>query len=58
MNPANTAARDYYLLPRLEMHEAALRLCEYNGLSFDAYRFETLDALFELAAHVRLKEAV
>ncbi len=33
-----------------------LRLAEDNGVSLDAYRFETLDALFGMAARVRLQE--
>ena len=33
-----------------------VRLAEDNGLSLDAYRFDTLDALFELAARVQLSE--
>ncbi len=35
-----------------------IRLAEENGLSLDAYRFETLDILNELAAPVRIREAV
>ena len=34
-----------------------IRLAENNGVSFDAYRFETLDALFGMAARVALLEA-
>jgi DNA invertase Pin-like site-specific DNA recombinase len=43
MEDGNDKPRDYYLLPALDLREAMLRLCEYNGLSFDAYRRETLD---------------
>ena len=43
MDDGNDEPRDYYLLPALDMREAMLRLCEYNGLSFDSYRRETLD---------------
>ena len=43
MEDGNDKPRDYYLLPALDMREAMLRLCEYNGLSFDAYRRETLN---------------
>ena len=57
MNAENRAARDYYLLPRLDMTLPRIRLAENNGVSFDAYRFETLDALFGMAARVALLEA-
>jgi len=33
-----------------------LRLAEHNGVSLDAYRFETLDSLYEMAARVSLLE--
>ncbi|MBB5698520.1 DNA invertase Pin-like site-specific DNA recombinase [Sphingomonas yantingensis] len=50
MAPGNVAPRDYYLLPRLDMADAVLRLCEHNGLSLDAYRFDDLSAFHHLAA--------
>ena len=52
MDPANVGIHDYYLLPRLDMHDAVLRLAEHNGLSLDAYRFDTLDAFYGMAARV------
>lgn len=57
MDADNAHALDYYLLPRLDMQDAVLRLCEYNGLSFDAYRFDSLDALSLLARRVPIKRA-
>jgi hypothetical protein len=57
MNPENSRALDYYLLPRLDMHEAVLRLCEYNGLSLDAYRFDTLDTLYRMATRASFRKA-
>lgn len=50
MDVENLGAHDYYLLPRLDMREALLRLAEYNGLSLDSYRFDTLDPLYRMAA--------
>lgn len=50
MDADNVSAHDYYLLPRLDMRDAMLRLAEYNGLSLDAYRFETLDPFYAMAA--------
>lgn len=50
MDPGNELPRDYYLLPHLDMGEATLRLCEHNGLSLDAYRFDDLSAFHRMAA--------
>lgn len=50
MAPGNEVPRDYYLLPRLDMGDAVLRLCEHNGLSLDAYRFDDLSAFHRMAA--------
>jgi hypothetical protein len=57
MDSANEHARDYYVLPRLDMHDAVLRLAEYNGLSLDAYRFDTLDPFYRMAARASLRLA-
>jgi hypothetical protein len=57
MDAENTHALDYYLLPRLDMQEAVLRLCEYNGLSLDAYRFDSLDRLYRMATRTQLRKA-
>ena len=43
-------------LPRIDMTAPRLRLAEDNGVSLDAYRFETLDAFFGLAARTNLLE--
>ncbi|MBR2537088.1 MAG: recombinase family protein [Hyphomicrobium sp.] len=47
---------DYYLLPALDMSLPRLRLAENNGISIDSYRFESLEAFFDLAARVNLSE--
>jgi DNA invertase Pin-like site-specific DNA recombinase len=57
MDPDNAFALDYYLLPRLDMREAVLRLCQYNGLSLDAYRFDSLDALYRMAMRAPIRKA-
>ncbi len=57
MDSSNEQAKDYYLLPRLDMREAVLRLAEYNGLSLDAYCFDTLDTFYRMAARVPLRAA-
>ena len=57
MDSANERPRDYYLLPRLDMQQAILRLAEYNGLSLDAYRFDTLEPFYRMAARASLRMA-
>ena len=56
MDQSNQNAFDYYLLPRIDMTAPNLRLADDNGISLDAYRFETLDCLFALAARTDLME--
>jgi DNA invertase Pin-like site-specific DNA recombinase len=56
MDEPNHSALDYYLLPRIDMTASLLRLAMDNGVSLDAYRFETLEALFGLAARADLLE--
>ncbi|WP_038974512.1 recombinase family protein [Bradyrhizobium genomosp. III] len=56
MNQMNSAVLDYYLLPRFEIEADRVALAENNGLAFDAYRFDSLDMMFELAARSQLME--
>ncbi|MCH7777800.1 MAG: recombinase family protein [Gemmatimonadetes bacterium] len=56
MDRSNREPLDYYLLPRIDMTEPRLRLAEYNGVSLDAYRFDTLAPLYGMAARVKLLE--
>ncbi|WP_338824906.1 recombinase family protein [Bradyrhizobium septentrionale] len=56
MNQMNSAILDYFLLPRFEMATDRVALAENNGVALDAYRFDTLDMLFELAARSQLME--
>jgi len=57
MNAENSAAYDYYILPRFDMPQAVLRLAAYNGLSLDAYRFDTLEPLYQMATRQPWPEA-
>lgn len=56
MDPENKAPQDYYLLPHIDVTLPKVRLAEHNGASLDSYRFESLEALFSLAARARLEE--
>jgi hypothetical protein len=55
MDGENRLPLDYYLLPRIDVPCTALRLAESNGFWLDAYRFDALEAFFDLAARTRLK---
>jgi hypothetical protein len=57
MDAANRTVVDYYLLPRIDMAVARLRLKEENGFSLDAYRFDSLESFFYLAARTRIRTA-
>lgn len=57
MDRPNRKPLDYYLLPGVDMTLPRLRLAENNGLSLDAYRFDTLTPLFEMAVQVPIPEA-
>jgi len=57
MNEANQQPLDYYLLPRIDLPSAKIRLALDNGLFLDAYRFDTLDAFFHLASRVPIRSA-
>jgi len=56
MAAGNAEPKDFYLLPLLDMHDAVLRLCEFNELSFDSYRVETLARFFDLTCRRSLSE--
>ncbi len=57
MDTGNERPLDYFLLPTFDIREATLRLADYNGLTLDAYRFDTLDHFYRLAARSPLRRA-
>lgn len=54
MDRENQVVQDYYILPRIDLPGAQVRLGEHNGLALDSFRFETLDQLYEMAARTKL----
>ncbi len=50
MDRDNEQVLDYYILPRIDLPDAQLRLGEHNGLALDSFRFDSLDQLYEMAA--------
>jgi DNA invertase Pin-like site-specific DNA recombinase len=58
MEAGNQDIRDYYLLPWIDMGEAArLRLGDDNGVFLDAYRFDDLDPFLDLTRRANLRLA-
>lgn len=57
MDTNNQRPFDFYLFPRLDVTAERLRLAEDNDLFLDAYRFETLDFFYQIAAPVSVAEA-
>ena len=57
MDQSNRQPLDYYLLPRIDVGSAKIRLAEDNSISLDAFRFETLDGFFHLASRVVIRSA-
>lgn len=57
LNGDNSAALDYYLLPLMDITVPRLRLATDNGLFLDAYRFDSLDYFFGMAARFSVRWA-
>lgn len=56
MDATNNTPLDFYLFPHLDRAGDRLRLSEENGLGLDAYRFDTLDFLFEISTPIHIEE--
>jgi hypothetical protein len=57
MDRSNDGPLDYYILPSIDMNTDRIRMLEDNGLSLDAYRFDSLDFLYSMAARTSFQEA-
>jgi DNA invertase Pin-like site-specific DNA recombinase len=57
MDTFNQAARDYYVIPWLDMGAWPQNILEGNGPLIDSYRFEDLGVIEELAERSSIKEA-
>lgn len=57
LDQTNQAALDYYLLPRLDFGQPGINLAERNAVEFESYRFDSLDYLYGMAEHTRLRRA-
>lgn len=56
MTAEGNDALDYYLLPAMDMKVECLRMAEHNEAGLDAYRFDSLDALYDLTSRVPIRE--
>lgn len=52
MQELEEAAKDYYILPTIDMQSPQLRLAESNQADLEIYRFDTLDILADLSRRV------
>lgn len=57
MDSLNRVPLDYYLFPRIDRLSEKLRLAEDNALGLDAYRFDDLDLLYDIARPIPIREA-
>jgi hypothetical protein len=57
LDRSNKRPLDYYILPSIDMNASRIRMAEDNSLSLDAYRFESLDFLYSMAAQTSFQEA-
>ena len=57
MDRSNERPQDYYIFPSIDMNTNRLRLAEDNALSLDAYRFDSLDFFYSMAAGSTFREA-
>nr|WP_283808823.1 recombinase family protein [Tardiphaga sp. P9-11] len=56
MDAANEVPHDYYLFPSIDLNASHLRLQEDNPLALDAYRFDSLDFFYAIAARTNFLE--
>jgi hypothetical protein len=57
LDRSNERPLDYYILPSIDMNTNWIRMAEDNALALDAYRFESLDFLYSMAAQTSFREA-
>jgi len=57
MAGGNVKPLDYFLFPSLDLEGGRMRVAEQNGLTIDAYRFDDLSELFELAVRIPFGKA-
>jgi DNA invertase Pin-like site-specific DNA recombinase len=58
LDAANTAERDYYLLPRLNFGKTPLHLAENNSGELECFRFDTLEFFYALARRTDVRSGL
>ena len=58
MSHNNVDVLDYYIIPHIHIDHSLLKVRDKNKFGIDAYRFDTLDFLYKLAARTILEEAI
>ncbi|MDH1902107.1 recombinase family protein [Comamonas aquatica] len=56
MDPSNSHAYDYYVLPGIDFSAATFPILENNGFTLDAYRVDSLESFYQLAGRTTLQE--
>lgn len=56
LDSGNASILDFYLLPRRAASLFSMRLSEANGVFLDAFRFDSLDTLFDMTGRVDILE--
>jgi hypothetical protein len=49
MEPGEELARDYYILPTIDIQQPNIRLNESNASNLEIYRYDSLEALAQLS---------
>lgn len=57
MDASNREPLDYYVLPRIDIASAELKLSDDNGLALDGYRFDSLDPFLDSLTPIPMTEA-
>ena len=57
LDHSNEQPLDYYILPSIDMNASRIRMAEDNAFSLDAYRFDSLNFLYSMAAQTSFREA-
>jgi DNA invertase Pin-like site-specific DNA recombinase len=57
LDRSNKQPLDYYILPSIDMNVSRIRMAEDNALSLDAYRFDSLEFFYSMAAQTSFWEA-
>lgn len=55
LDPQNANELDYYLLPRLDLPEQEIRVCNRNSANFECFRFDDLNFFYGMSERERLQ---